>query len=576
MEKTNEEKIKVDEEDEEEEESTSKLSLFLNKYFHHLDRGSTLKNEIISGIFVGIIAVCALFMNMQAIAQTLVKEGMSNDEIANLYAGIYFISTLIACVGSLLIGVIARLPLIQTTGLGIGALFISTIGSYNGLTYYNLLAVTFVSAIIYALLVSVPVVKKFVFKAIPKSVLKALPAAAGVLVCFIALQLSGIITIDGSGFNINQFAEINGVSSTLSIGSILNFGDYSSDVYKPYILLGFISALITLVAFIVFNGIKKRSGKHCKNPLWLALLVGTLFFLAACAITSFSELKNWGRLWLVGGTDAYGNHVSSNAMTLSIGKVFEEGFDFSEFVNGGGNVASLFVGGILTYVFIGLFDAQASLEGVAADVADAQYKDVESFSYKNNREIATICNAGINVFAAILGVPPVSISKESIASTKDGAKSGISSIVAAIVIGVSAFVWVIPFLFATYTATGNIAVTSMYGQIGSGTLEATANAAFCVADMIMAIVGVMMVSSTLARFDFSSALDGTTFVVVILVTLFTSNIAYGALCGVIIYCLGNLILIKKNEEGKVDFLDRCGIPTIVLAVLGVVTLVFAL
>lgn len=553
----------------------SGFSKLLNKYFHHLDRGSSLKNEVLSGVLVGIIAVCALFMNMQAISQTLVKDGMSNSDIANLYAGVYFLSTLIACVGSLLIGVITRLPLVQSAGLGIGSLFISTVGAYNGLTYYNLLAVTFVSAIVYAVLVSVPVVKKFVFKAIPKSVLKALPAAAGALVCFIALQLSGIITVGESGIKINQFTEMKNISNQLFMGGLLNSGDYSSDIYKPYVILGFVSALVSVVGFIVFNGIKKRSGKHCQNPLWLALILGTVVYFISAAITSFSQIINWGRVWMVGGQDAYMNHILSGAVTLNIGKVFTEGFDFTAFTEGGGNVASLFVGVGLTYVFISLFDNQAVLESVAVDVADAEAKEIQSFSYCGGREVATICNAGVNVFASVLGLPPVTIGQESVASTKNGGKSGISSVVASIVLGISLFVWVIPFIFATFTATGNIAITSMYGHIGSGALAATSYAAFCVVDVIMAIVGVLTVAATLKNFDFSAPTDAVVFALTVLITLFTSNIAYGALTGVIVYCAANLMQIGKTENGKNLFVVKDEIPTVVLAIIGIITLIFA-
>lgn len=552
------------------------LSKLLNKYFHHLDRGGSLKNEVTSGILVGVLAVCAIFMNMQVISQTLVKDGMSNSDIANIYAGTYFVSTLIACIGSLLVGVITRLPLVQSAGLGIGALFVSTVGAYNGLSYYNLLSVSFVSSVVYAVLVSVPVVKRFVFEAIPKSVLKALPAAAGALVCFLALQLSGIIVVGENGISINQFSEIKNASGAATGGFLASAGDYSGDVYKPYVVLGLISAVVAIIGFIVFNGIKKRSRKHCQNPLWLALLLGTVFFFVAAAITCFSQITNWGRLWLVGGQDAYMNHVLSGAMTLNIGKVFTEGFDFTAFTAGGGNVATLFVGGVLTYLFIGLFDAQSTLEAVACDVSDAEYKKVENFSYNNARELATICNAGVNIFASVLGVPPVTLSKESVASSKNGAKSGISSIVASLVLCLSIFVWVIPFLFATYTATAGIATTSMYGHIGSGALAATSHAAFCVVDAIMAITGVTMVAGAMKNFDFSSYEDAITFTLVMLVTLFTSNIAYGALSGVIAYCLMNLMQIKKSEDKKNAFLEKCGIPTIVLTVLGVVILVFSL
>lgn len=38
---------------------------FLNKYFHHVDQGSTTGREIMAGLLICILCVCAIFMNMQ-------------------------------------------------------------------------------------------------------------------------------------------------------------------------------------------------------------------------------------------------------------------------------------------------------------------------------------------------------------------------------------------------------------------------------------------------------------------------------------------------------------------------------
>lgn len=39
----------------------------LNKYFHHIDRGSTTGREIGAGLLMCILGVCGMFINMQLI-----------------------------------------------------------------------------------------------------------------------------------------------------------------------------------------------------------------------------------------------------------------------------------------------------------------------------------------------------------------------------------------------------------------------------------------------------------------------------------------------------------------------------
>lgn len=46
---------------------------FLNKYFHHVDQGSTTGREIMAGLLICILCVCAIFMNMQLITSMMVS-----------------------------------------------------------------------------------------------------------------------------------------------------------------------------------------------------------------------------------------------------------------------------------------------------------------------------------------------------------------------------------------------------------------------------------------------------------------------------------------------------------------------
>ena len=173
----------------------------LNRWFHHVDCGSTTGREIMAGLLLCILCVCGIFMNMQLITGMLVSgpsAAANADALAangEIIASQYFWSMIVAFAGSLLIGLIARLPLTQIPSLGLSTVLISTLGIGTNLSYTNLLAICFVSSVVYAVIAAVPAIRKAVLKAIPAPVRKAAPVALGLLVVFVAMQLTGIISL---------------------------------------------------------------------------------------------------------------------------------------------------------------------------------------------------------------------------------------------------------------------------------------------------------------------------------------------------------------------------------------------
>ena len=106
---------------------------WLNRCFHHVDRGSTTAREIMGGLLSCILCVCAVFMNMQLICSLLLSSpagGASMEQIAQngeIIARQYFLSMLLAFAGSLAMGLIAGLPLVQIPSLGLSSLMISAL-----------------------------------------------------------------------------------------------------------------------------------------------------------------------------------------------------------------------------------------------------------------------------------------------------------------------------------------------------------------------------------------------------------------------------------------------------------------
>ncbi|HWT76754.1 MAG TPA: hypothetical protein VN258_18805 [Mobilitalea sp.] len=552
----------------------SGISVLLNKYFHHIDRGGSLKSEISSGILVFIIAVCGIFLNMQLIAKLGISGDVASSNTTQLaangevYASTYFVSMLIAFLGSLMIGLIARLPLVQVSSLGLSTVLISLMGIGSGLTYYNLLAISFCSSIAYAVLVSVPLVNKFVFQAIPASVRKALPAAAGLLLVYVAMQLSGIITVGSSSISVyGTGAEMENVSDTASLSSLVSFGkfSYATDKFHPLLLVSALTVLLTFVFYLIY----KKSSKH---PYLYSLLSGTGIFLvfSICAVGinwhnfQFSLDSLWGRLWMIGSEDAMQYHLTNVFANLSFGKIFSEGFNFSTYTSNGGNVVILFVAGMLTFLFMSMYDAEATLRAASASS--------NAFNADNQKDmkLALMCNAGINVLAPLFGAAPIAIGKESYAGTQDGSKSGLASIIASIGFAISMFAWIIPALFST--APSYDIVFNMYGHYGT-VMQLLTECSFGIVDAILVILGLSMIKHSM-DIDWKNYSEYAPFAVTIAGTFFLSNIAYGVAIGTIAFMIIRLTLIGKPASGKnPEGIAEFGIPTAVMGVLSVIMMV---
>ena len=88
----------------------------MEKLFHLQDRNTTVKAELIGGI--------TTFMAMSYILS--VNPGMFTALGNVSFGAIYIATALSAVVGTLLIGLLANLPLAQASGMGLNAFFVFT------------------------------------------------------------------------------------------------------------------------------------------------------------------------------------------------------------------------------------------------------------------------------------------------------------------------------------------------------------------------------------------------------------------------------------------------------------------
>lgn len=517
----------------------------LNRFFHHIDRGSTMGREVAAGILMCILGVCGIFMNMQLLSRYFIDiTTMDSVAMGEAYAQFYFLAMIAAFVGSLLMGVVARLPLVQVSGLGLSTVLISSLGVGSGLSYANLLAVCFISSVVYTGIAVVPPVRRAVLRAIPKSVRQAMPAAVGLLAAFIALQLTGLVsfgssalTVQGTGtvlstakiLKVNPDAQI---ASNVQLGRLFDFAAYNEagykgDSYYPLMQIGLIAVAAAFAAYMLLH--------KTKHAMLYSLLAGTVvyfagyltnvvFYVTKSGAIQYELDSLWARLWMVGSEDAMHLHLPTILSNLSLGSLLKEGFDFTAYTEAGGSVGGLMAVGILTNLALMIGCADATVQAVAV----GEEKDEGR---------ALVCNGVMNLLAPVAGLTPASISCASAAGKKDGARSGLASIVASIGFLVSAFVWIVPFIFATTTSYE--IQFNMYGHYGK-VLYMLVDNSFLVADAVMVLIGLHMAVSSM-RIDWNLGREAVPFVATVAATLAVSSPALGLAVGIVAHLLVSVL-----------------------------------
>lgn len=493
------------------------LAAALNRFFRFKERGSTMKREVLAGLSVFLISVCVLLVNTRIICESM--SFSSIDAGRTGYAGIYLGATLISFVGTMLIGLIANLPLVQISSLGLSSAFISLMGAGSGLTYYNLLAISFISAIIYVVLMAVPKIKQYVYSALPQSVRKALPVGMGLYIISYALKRSGIISVSADSVTVNSFDSLN--------------------------LLGkaaIIAAIITVVAIIVYKKL------NVKTPFLFGFLTGVLAFFVVGVMLAMTMVFSVNRGYIAFGAENMYT-IGLGFEGIEFGAVFSEGFDFSGCT---GNVFALFVGGFLTFLFMGMYESESSIESVKLSGVEIDEKQTTK---------ALLCNGVVNVIAPLVGSAPVSVGRQSMIASEDGGRTGLVSVTAGVGLLVAMFTWLFFALFATFTAT-----VGDYGHATSNSFAEYAQAEYVVSYAAMLVLGVFMMKGIkhCNTKDFTEFLP---FAATVAGVAVTQNVVYGVAIGVIAHTLLKLLSFKPAV------IKSIGIPTAVLTVLMVIVLI---
>ena len=371
------------------------MKLSMEKIFHIKESGSTVKTEALAGV--------TTFMTMAYIL--MVNSGMFAELPGVSYNAIYIATAISACIGTVLIGLLANLPLAQASAMGSNAFFVYTVCFGFGLSYANALVLVLIDGILFILL-TVTGLRKKIFEAIPTSVRVAIPAGVGLFIAFIGLKDSGIVVADPSTY-------VNLASFNLLSGNV---------AWKDIMPM-----LVTFFALIVIAVLTCRRVKGA--VLWGILGATMLYYLLGFTVSGFYE-----------GFTANLNLNPFAAFkdfgTQAFGRVFTEGFNFSPYLaeHSRMELAILIMTTSLAFCLVDMFDTIGTLYGACAR-GNLLTKEGEV----PNMDKAMLADAIATTCGAVCGTSTVSSYVEASTGIAEGGKTGMSAMVTGALFFVSMF-----------------------------------------------------------------------------------------------------------------------------------------
>ena len=385
----------------------------LNKFFKLSERKTTVRTEVIAGI--------TTFMAMAYIL--MVNPGMFAELPDASFGAVYIATALSAVIGTVLIGLLANLPLAQASGMGLNAFFVYTVCFGLGFTYANALVFVLIDGLVFIAL-TVTGLRRIIFEAIPAAVKKAIPAGIGLFIAFIGMQNIDLVVDDGATLvNMHSFNVLSASFDWASVMPIL------------------VSLICVFAIAIMFK-------KGVKGAILWGILGGAVLYYAAAFAT------------VDGAFDAFVANWSFNPFTAfkefgtdAVGQVFINGFDFSHYLSDpnhsvGGLILAL-ITSALAFCIVDMFDTLGTLYG-ACRGGDLLVENAETGEQDiPNLDQAMLADAIATTAGAICGTSTVTTYVESSAGVGAGGRTGLSSMVTAALFFVAMFLSPIAALIPT-------------------------------------------------------------------------------------------------------------------------------
>ena len=367
----------------------------LDEFFEITKRHSNKKTEIFAGITTFLAMAYILVVN----PNNILWGGTADPR----WTTVFIATALGAFIGTILMALLAKMPLAQAPGMGLNALVGTVVGGAMGFafSYGNAMAIVFVSGIIFLLLSFIPCGRKKdgsklslrekIFEGVPKAVRTSISVGIGLFIAFIGLQNAHIIV--GNQFTLVQLIDFNNPElwakggeacmAAVALFGLLVITILSHYKVKGSVIIGIIAATLLAIPLGVAN---------------LDIIAGKT---AGISWKFWENIKNFFS-------------TGENSVFLSL---FRDGFKFPD-----GSVMTVIMLTI-SFAMIDMFDTMGTVIGCCknADLMDEDEKPINYGKMMYADSTATIAGS-------LLGTSTVTTFVESGTGVAAGGKTGLTAL----------------------------------------------------------------------------------------------------------------------------------------------------
>jgi AGZA family xanthine/uracil permease-like MFS transporter len=437
----------------------------MNKFFKLAENGTNVRTELFAGVTTFVTMAYIVFVNPLILSQAGMDKG-----------AVMTATILAAIVATLIMGLVANVPYALAPGMGMNAFFTFTICIVMQIPWQQALAIVFISGVI-NIVITITRVRKMLVLAIPESLQHAITGGIGLFIAYIGFIDGGLLSF--SPDKTTQF----GASFSKVIPSLADFT-------SPAAVL----CLIGLAIIIILMFMKVRG----------AILIGIV-------VTTLIGIPM--------GVTIIPSVVAKDFLPPSLTPTFLQ-LDFLGLFR---NPADLFkiLTLIVAFSLADTFDTIGAFLGTGRKTGIFDLKDEEALhsgrGFSSKVDKALFADATATSIGAVLGTSNTTTYIESAAGIAIGGRTGLTSVVVAVLFGamlfVSPFAQMIPF-------------------------EATAPA--------LIVIGIMMMGS-IAKIKWDNFDEAVAAFFTVVVMPFSYSIANGVATGFIFYVLAKVFRGKAKE-----------------------------
>lgn len=455
----------------------------MEKMFKLKENGTTVSTEILAGLTTFFAMAYILFVNPAMLSQTGIPYGA------------VFLATIFASVaGTLVMGLFANVPYAQAPGMGLNAFFTYTVCFALDFTWQQALAMVFLCGVI-NVLITITKVRKLIIKAIPESLQNAIGGGIGIFIAYIGVKNAGLL------------------SFTADPGTYIMLGDGTVETTTIITNSGIVPALVNFntapVMFAVVSLVLMTALVVLKVPgaVFISIIASTIIGIPF-GVVDISHI---------------GLDTGVSQSFAELGTVFGAAF-------GPEGMPSLFsdpskiplvLMTIFAFSLSDTFDTIGTFIGTGRRTGIFSAEDMDSLEnssgFKSKMDKALFADSVATSIGAVFGTSNTTTYVESAAGIGAGGRTGLTSVVTAIM-----------FLLSIFLAP----------VIGIVPAQATAPA--------LILVGVMMLASfaDINWLDLDEAIPS--FFAAVFMALCYS-ISYGIATGFIFYCIVKCLRGKSSD-----------------------------